>query len=83
VGGVERRVRDASRERPSLQELHHDERVAILLADLMNRADVRMVQRGGGACFGLESFQRLRMGGHVIRQELEGDVAAETDVLGK
>jgi hypothetical protein len=43
----------------ALQQFHHDVRLPILLTDLMNRADVGMVQCRGSPRLALESFQRL------------------------
>jgi serine/threonine protein kinase len=37
--------------RPAFQQLHRDEPVPVLLADLINRADIRMVQRDGSSNF--------------------------------
>ena len=52
------------------------------LADLVNGADVGMVQGGGGTRLAAETFQRLRVLGDVVRQKLERDKAAEASVLG-
>jgi hypothetical protein len=41
-----------------------------------------MVQRRGGLGLPLESAESLRVSGHVFRQELEGDKAAELHVFG-
>jgi hypothetical protein len=47
----------------AFQQLHHQERLVLVLANLMDGADIRMVDSGGGAGFALESFQRLRIAG--------------------
>ena len=39
-----------------LQQLHSDEGLAFMLAALVNRTDVGVVQRRGGAGFTLEAF---------------------------
>ena len=41
-------------ERFSLEEFHYDETTFIILADIKNRDDVRVIQRGKGLCFGNE-----------------------------
>ena len=65
----------------ALQILHRDEGAAVLLADVMNGADVGMIQRGRGASLPLESAQRLPVASQIVRQELERDEATEPGVL--
>src|SRR2546425_2966616 len=73
---------DAMLERLSLQELHDDEGLAWLLLDLMNHADVGMVECGGGSGFALESLERRLIARHLFRQEFEGHQPAELCVFG-
>ena len=40
----------------AFNKLHHDKAGAFVLADIVNRGDVRRAQRGGGSRFGEESF---------------------------
>ena len=68
-------------QRGALQILHGDEGAAVLLADVMNGADVGMIQRGGGASLALEPAQRLPVASQIVRQELERDEATEPGVL--
>ena|ERR1700757_2013292 len=63
------------------QKFHHDERMTILLSDLMDRADVRMVQRGCSPRLTAESFERLLVLGEVFGQELQSDEAAKFGVF--
>ena len=65
----------------ALQILHGDEGAAVLLADVMNGADVGMIQRGRGASLALEPAQRLPVASQFVRQELERDEATEPGVL--
>ncbi len=44
-------------QRHAVQKLHGDERLAVLLADLVDGADVGMVQRGRGLRLALETGQ--------------------------
>ena len=53
---VDRAATDSMLQRHSLEELHDDEGVAVLLADLVNRADVGMIQRGRGPRFPPEAL---------------------------
>ena len=69
-------------QRHTIQIFHGDEALAFVFADFVDGADVGMVQGGGGAGFPAEAFQSLRICGHIIGQELEGDEAAERGVLG-
>jgi len=54
----------------SLQQLHRDEGLVTGVLDVVNGADMRMVQGGSGPCMTLEAFQRLRVTGQVLGQEL-------------
>ena len=78
VGGVERvgHLRDdagdlgdrqgpageASGERFSLVVRHRDERLAGVVADLVDRRDVRMIERAGGACLPQQAGRGVRTG---------------------
>ncbi len=53
-----------------------------MLADVVQRADVRVVQRGDGLRFTLEPGQVGRVGREGRRQHLERDDAIETGVAG-
>ncbi len=78
---VERPAGDAVLQRGAVQKLHGDERAAFVLADFVDGADVGMVQRGGGARFAPETFQRLRVLDHIEGQEFQGDEAAQLGVF--
>jgi len=62
--------------------LHDDEGAAVVLLNIVDGADVGMIQRGSRAGFALEAFQGLRIFGDVIRQELERHEAPQFGVLG-
>src|SRR5207253_11141971 len=62
--------------------LHGDEVLSIELVDLMDGADVRVVQGRGGPRFPLKALNRLAIARVFCRQKLQGDVAPEFDVLG-
>ncbi len=65
----------------AVDQLHHDEAAAVMLADVVERADVGVVQRRGGARLALEALRGQRVGGGRLGQELHCDVAAEPEVL--
>ena len=54
---------------------------AVLFADVINRADVGVIERGCGLGFALETGERLRIAGNFIGQELEGDKAMQPGVF--
>ena len=69
-------------ERLTIQKLHGDERLAVLLADVMNRADARVIQRRCGLGLTSKPLQGLAILGHAFRQELKGDKAVQPRVFG-
>jgi hypothetical protein len=54
--------------------------MAIALIDLMNGADVGMIECRGRSSFALKSLQSLAVANHLRRQELEGYISAEFEV---
>ena len=69
---LERTIMNPLRQRRSLVERHHDERVPVLgLFDSVNDADVGMVERRCGACFTQEAFlvalARVQLAGRNFR----------------
>src|ERR1700676_1595979 len=80
--GIQRLPRDAVLQGHAVEEFHHDKRLAVLLIDLVNGADIRMIQGRGGFGLALETAERLGILGYVVRQELEGYETAKLDVLG-
>jgi hypothetical protein len=65
----------------ALAQLHHDERLAVVLLDVVDDADVRVVERGGELGLAVEARERRGLGRQPRRQELERDVAAELHVV--
>src|SRR5215469_12972035 len=57
----------------AIEKLHDHEGAAFLFADVVDSANVGMIQRRG--CFSLasEAAQCLRISSNVVRQELEGN----------
>jgi hypothetical protein len=52
-----------------------------VFADLVNGAEVGMLQCGSRACFPAKAFERLRVLRHIVRQEFQGDKAAKVGVF--
>ena len=64
------------------EKLHRDEGMAILFANIVDRADVGMIESGGGLGLTSKSRQRLCISGHFVRQKLERDETVQSRVLG-
>lgn len=65
-----------------LEQLHDDELLRAVRPDVIDGADVRMIQRGGRARFTAEPFERLGILDELWPKEFQRDPAAETEVLG-
>ena len=62
--------------RHPIQKFRHDEGLAFTLADFVDGTDVGMIQGRRGTSFPAEAFERLRVSGNILRQELQGNEAA-------
>ena len=69
-------------QRLALEILHDQEVNPVLAADVMERADVRMIQRGDGARLTLEALASLGIVGDLRRQDLDRHVPTEPGVAG-
>ncbi len=78
---IERPACDLVLEGLAVEQLHHDVRTAVFFADVVDRADVGMIQRGRGLRLAPEAFERLRVAGQIFRKEFQGDEAAEIGVF--
>src|SRR6266566_3718519 len=65
----------------AFQKLHGNERLPFLFPDVVDGADVGMIQGGRSLCFSLESGESMRITGYILRQKLERDETVETSVL--
>ena len=86
-GGVPDRAIDRKRatlqdggERLALQVLHDEVAGALLFADVVQRADVRVVETGDDARFTLEAFPRVRCLSERRREDLDSDGAIQPRV---
>src|SRR5438552_873256 len=79
---LHRTVADHVLQRCAIQEFHGDERLSILLADVVNRANVGMIQSGRGASLTAKAFERLRITGQFFRQKLQSYKTTQTGVFG-
>src|ERR1700675_4050736 len=69
-------------QRCPVKVLHYDERLAVLLPNVVDSADIRMVERRGSSRFTAESLQRLPVLRHILRQELQCNETVKASVLG-
>ena len=66
----------------AVEEFHDDVVTVLVFADVVDRADVGMVQGRCGLGFAAEAFEGLGISGDFVGQELEGDEAMKASVLG-
>src|SRR5258708_13874795 len=67
-------------ERLAFEQLHDEELLPLVFSHVVNRADMRIVQRGCRACFALEPLLRTGFCDETRRQNLDGYVSSETRV---
>src|SRR5262249_24579190 len=79
--GLNRTSGDAMLQRQAVQKFHDDEWLTFMLPDFVDRANIGMVQGGSGLCLTLKARQCLRIVGHFVRQEFQGDKTMERYVL--
>ena len=78
----QRLATDPVPERLALQKFHGDEGSPLGLVNLVNGADVRMIQCRSGLGFALKTAECLRAFGYIVGQELESHKATELHILG-
>ena len=59
----------------TFQILHHQVIDAVLLADIVQGADMRMIEAGNGARLSLETLTQLRLGGEMLGKYFDRDRA--------
>src|SRR5713101_9463176 len=64
----------------TVEILHGDEGLAFMLSNLVNRANIGMVQSRSGPGFPTEPLQRVGVGNHFLRKKFEGNEAAQFEV---
>jgi hypothetical protein len=64
----------------AFQVLHHQIIDSILLADIEQRADVRVLQSGDGPRLAPESFSALRIGGDGRGKDLDRNISIQASV---
>jgi hypothetical protein len=79
--GFQRTIADPVLECKAVQKLHGDEGLAILFADVVDGANVGVIQRGRSLSFALKAGERLWVARNVIGKKLEGDEAMQPRVF--
>jgi len=74
---LKRLAEDALLQRLALQEFHGNELLPFVLVDLMDRANVRMIEGRGGFGLALEPVHGLTVFRYRFREKLQGDKAAQ------
>src|SRR5208282_2402341 len=69
-------------QRLAFQQLHGDKGTAFEFPNIVNCADIRMIERGCSARFAAESLDGLRILGNVVGEEFKSHTAAEARVFG-
>src|SRR5215471_2764494 len=77
-----RAASDGVFQRLTFEKFHCDERSAVLFANVVDRADIGMVQCGSGFGFAAKPFERLRIVSQRIGKKLKGNETVEPCVLG-
>jgi hypothetical protein len=68
----QRALRQALCQRLAVEKLHDEIRHASLIAHVVQRTDVWMIEARDAAGFAVESIAKLRVGGEHIGQDLDG-----------
>jgi hypothetical protein len=55
----------------AIEILHHDVLAVLILADVVNGADIGMIERGRRPCLTPEALQGLRVLSQIVGQELQ------------
>src|SRR5215472_5956504 len=74
-------ARDHVLQRRPFQILHGDERLPMLIVNLVNRADVWVIEGRGSPGLTLEAAQGLRVLCHLVGEGLEDNETIQFDIL--
>jgi hypothetical protein len=65
-----------------VQKLHGNKRLRVLLSDIVDRANVRVVESRGRPCLALKSFERVAVVRRPVREEFQRNEAVKARVFG-
>ena len=74
-------IPDQVLQRSAIQEFHRDERLPFVLTDLVNGANIRMIQRRGGLRFALEALQGWTILDQIFGKKFQSYKSVEFEVL--
>jgi len=66
----------------AFEKFHSDKSAAVLLSDVVDGADVGVIQGGGGFGFALEALEGVRILREIFRKEFQCNGAVQTSVFG-
>ena len=72
---------DTVLQRLPLEKLHREEGAAVVFANVVDRADIRMIEGRGGASLPPEPLQHGQLSGDLVRQKFERHKAPQAGVL--
>ena len=72
---------DAMLERLPLEKLHREKGAAVVFANVVDRADIRMIEGRSGAGFAPEALQHRQLAADLVRQKLERHKAPQAGVF--
>ena len=78
---LERMPLDEMFERLPFEQLHHEELLPLVFADVIDRADVRVIQRRRRPSLALKALHGRRVPRQFRRQELDSHLPAEADIF--
>ena len=84
IAGLNRRSIDTVFQRHAIKKLHRNERLSTLVAgisDIVDRADVGMIEGRCGLGFALKPCERLRIASDILREELQRHKTVKARVL--
>src|ERR1700687_297864 len=79
---LQRPARNTMLECLSFEKLHDNETLAVVFVNVINGADMRMIQRRSCSRFAAEALNSRMVLGKALGKKFQADVAAETNVLG-
>ena len=82
LGAGQGLVRDQVLQGLPFEQLHHDEGLSFELINLVDDADVGMIEAGGGPGFPLKALQGHGVADQFGRKKLQGDASTQAQIQG-
>ena len=79
---IHRATRNLMFQCQTIKKFHDEKPLAVMVGDLVDRTNVRMIQSGCCSGFPPEAFQRLWVFRDIVREKLDGHESTEHGVLG-